>query len=317
MSVTGTPSRALSDEDIDELLHRAADLLEAHHVVAATGAAGAQMLRAAAAQERYRHFRDSPDALAGTLTSHLRQATGDGHVFVEYLGDETSPGDDWIVRWRQEGPSRNWGVNAVRLLPGTIGFLKLTSFYTYELAASAIGAAMELIRHSDGLILDLTDNGGGDGTTADAVMDTFLAHDAPRPLVIESREGREPPRTLTDLTWPRYDTRRPLVIMINRGTFSAPEAVAYALQQERRAIVVGSRSAGGANMIDDAMSLPSGFKLGIPNRRPIGRITGANWEGVGVQPDVETPGDAALWRAWEVVRHTLANAGADRKEGSG
>ena len=46
------------------------------------------------------------------------------------------------------------------------------------------------------------------------------------------------------------------------------------------------------------------------NRRPIGRVTGANWEGIGVQPDVETPADAALWRAWEVVRNALNEGGA-------
>lgn len=310
MTMTGTPSNALSIEDIGELLLRAAELLEAHHVIPETGVAGAEMLRAATAPQRYRHLRDSHEALAELLTSDLRLATGDGHLLVEHLGDEAAPADDWIARWRQEGPSRNWGVNEVRLLPGNIGLLKLTSFYTYELAINAISAAMELMRHSNGLVLDLTDNGGGDDATANAVMDTFLAPNAPRPLILESRGGREPSRAPTDLAWPHYGTSRPMAIIINRRTFSAPEAVAYALQQEQRAIVVGSRSGGGANMVDEAAPLPFGFRLGIPNRRPIGRLTGANWEGTGVQPDIEAPGDAALWRAWEIVRQHLGDAGS-------
>lgn len=306
--MTSTPSKALSDDDISELLHRAAELLETHHVVPETGAAGAELLRAPSAPQRYRHLRDSPGALAQLLTSDLRLGTGDGHLMVEHLGDAAAPADDWIVRWRQEGPSRNWGVNEVRLLPGNIGLLKLTSFYTYDLAVNAIAAAMELVRHSNGLVLDLTDNGGGDDVTANAVMDTFLEHDAPRPLILESHDGREPSRSPTELAWPHYGTRRPMAVMIGRRTFSAPEAVAYALQQEQRATVVGSRSGGGANMVDEAAPLPFGFRLGIPNRRPVGRITGSNWEGVGVQPDVEAPDDAALWQAWEVVRQRLGDA---------
>ncbi|HYH11564.1 MAG TPA: S41 family peptidase, partial [Thermomicrobiales bacterium] len=105
-------------------------------------------------------------------------------------------------------------------------------------------------------------------------------------------------------------TLRPVAIMINHRTFSAPEAVTYALQQEQRAVVVGSRSSGGANMMDDAASLPSGFRLGVPIHRPIGRLTGTNWEGIGVQPDEVTSGDATLWRAWEIVRQRLADAGS-------
>lgn len=58
---------------------------------------------------------------------------------------------------------------------------------------------MELVGHSVGLVPDLTDNGGGDDATADAVMDTYLEHGAPRPLVIESRDGREPPKLPTGL----------------------------------------------------------------------------------------------------------------------
>jgi len=223
-----------SPDELDAMLLRAAELLEERHVVAETGRRGVGMLRTAVAQQRYREHAEAPVALADALTSDLRLASGDNHLFVEHLGDEGTPADDWIERWRQEGPSRNWGISAVRLLPGNIGYLKLTSFYTYALAVDTLRAAMELVRHSDGLVLDLTDNGGGDDETANAVMDTFLDLDTPRPLLLESREGREPPRPPTDLAWPHYGIERPLAILIDRRTFSAPEAVAYALQQERR-----------------------------------------------------------------------------------
>lgn len=313
MPVNSEEPNIHSNDRIDEMLHSAAELLEARHVVPEVGQKGAHMIRAAIADQRYRHVHKSPDTLAEQMTTDLRLATGDRHLYVEHIHDETTPEDDWVARWRREGPTQNWGVNTVRLLPGNVALLKITSFYTYELAIQALGAAMELVRHSDGLVLDLTDNGGGDDETADAVMETFLEDGAPRPLVIESRAGPETPKSPTDLRWPRYGAHRPLTIMINHRTFSAPEAVAYALQQEKRAIVVGSRSGGGANMIDAAVALPSNFKLGIPAHRPVSRATDSNWEGVGVQPDIGTSGDAALWRAWEIVRQRLGNADARPK----
>ena len=60
MTMTSSLSTTLSIDDISEILHRAAELLEAHHVVPETGVAGAEMLRAATAPHRYRHLRDSP-----------------------------------------------------------------------------------------------------------------------------------------------------------------------------------------------------------------------------------------------------------------
>src|SRR5690606_2255024 len=114
-----------SPDELDAMLLRAAELLEERHVVAETGRRGAGMLRTAVAQQRYRDHAEAPVALADALTSDLRLASGDNHLFVEHLGDEGTPADDWIERWRQEGPSRNWGISAVRLLPGNIGYLKL------------------------------------------------------------------------------------------------------------------------------------------------------------------------------------------------
>jgi carboxyl-terminal processing protease len=298
-----------ASHELDEMLNRAARLIEERHVLPQAGGDGAKMLRAAIADRRYRRVYEVPDKLAELVTADLRAASGDRHLYLEHLRDEKAPEDDWIAKWRAEGPSQNWGVKEVRLLPGNVGYLKLESFYTYELATPALAAAMELIRHSSGLVLDLSDNGGGDGETADAITETFLDAGEPRPLVIETRAGREKPGPPPDLKWPRYGRHRPLVVMINQRTFSAPEAVSYALQQDKRAVVIGSRSGGGANIIDEPMLVAPRFKLGVPTSRPVGRVTNSNWEGVGVRPDVAAPGDGALWQAWELIRRRLGGVG--------
>jgi hypothetical protein len=297
-----------SSTTTDTLLLEIAQLLEERHVVPDVGIRGADMLRTAVAKQHYRDAYDTPDQFAALVTADLRRATGDGHLYLEYLSDATTPDVDWIAEWRAAGPTQNWGVKEIRILPDNIGYLKLTSFYTYALALPALCAAMELIRHTAGLVFDLTDNGGGDDTTAHAVMWTFLDPHTPSPLVIETRAEQEPPMPVPELAWLHYGADRPLVILINQRTFSAPEAVAYALQQEQRAVIVGGRSGGGANITDAAIQVAPHFNVGIPNRRPISRITNTNWEGVGVLPDIETSDADSLREGCEIVRRKLLDA---------
>jgi C-terminal processing protease CtpA/Prc len=96
----------------------------------------------------------------------------------------------------------------------------------------------------------------------------------------------------------------PLFILTSERTFSAAEAFAYSLQQRKRATIVGEATAGGANP-NRYFPLEPGLAVSISVGRTINPVSGSNWEGAGVQPDVKTPAaqalDAAIQRA-RVVR---------------
>ncbi|HEY9057931.1 MAG TPA: S41 family peptidase [Aurantimonas sp.] len=127
---------------------------------------------------------------------------------------------------------------------GDIGYIKLLKFN--EQTTTGLEAAIADIKEEvgedklKGYILDLRRNPGGLLDEAVSVSDTFLENGE-----IVSTRGRNSDETR------RYNARsgdeiegKPLVVLVNGGSASASEIVAGALQDQRRATVVGSRSFG-------------------------------------------------------------------------
>lgn len=155
-----------------------------------------------------------------------------------------------------------------------------------------------------GIVLDLRGNPGGLLDEAVTVASTFLDGGA---VVSYERRG-EAPRVLQ--AEPRGDTTTPLAVLVDGGTASAAEVVAGAVQDRRRALVVGARSYGKGS-VQEAITLADGSTLELTvarYRTPAGRAL----DGVGVAPDIavagSTGGDPALDRAATVVGGLLADA---------
>ncbi len=132
----------------------------------------------------------------------------------------------------------------------------------------------------NGFILDLRNNPGGLLTQAIRVSDVFLETGE-----IVSTRGRNPEdgerfnATPGDLT-----AGKPIVVLINGGSASASEIVAGALQDHRRAIVVGTRSFGKGS-VQTVMPLRSNGAMRLTTARyytPSGRSIQA----LGVSPDI-------------------------------
>ena len=82
-------------------------------------------------------------------------------------------------------------------------------------------------------------------------------------------------------------------------TFSGAEEFAYNLKNLKRATIVGETTGGGAHPGGDISVTPH-FSVFVPLGRPINAISGTNWEGVGVEPDVHLKEDA-LNRAYRLA----------------
>lgn len=296
---------------VDQAVAAAAAAVEAVYVLPGPARLAAAALRDSLRAAAYADVGDVA-TLAERLTRELRALTGDGHMLVEALpAAGGAAGDDWIAKWRARAPSDNYGIARVEVLPGNVGYLALRSFHTFADAAPTLSAAIVLVRHTDALILDLRHNGGGDSDTERALTHTFLAPDATLPLRTETRQGPDPAPPIPALPWPRYGPDRPLVVLLNGRSFSAPEALAYALQTAGRARVVGTTSAGGAHMTDEATPLPCALQGWIPNRRPLSPVTGANWEGRGVQPDIAATDAEAIDTAHRLLLRSILEASSD------
>ena len=130
-----------------------------------------------------------------------------------------------------------------KLLESGIGYVRITSFNDY--ADYAMRDHIKAIEKENkaplkGLILDLRNNPGGLLTQAIAVADDFLENGE-----IVSTRGRIKGQDA------RYPARsgdllhgKPIVVLVNSGSASAAEIVAGALQDNRRAVLVGTKSFG-------------------------------------------------------------------------
>lgn len=142
-----------------------------------------------------------------------------------------------------------------RLLDNTYGYIRLTQFQA--LTAREMKTAIEGLKKQSGgnlkgLILDLRNNPGGLLDAAIQVSDAFL--EAPsdavvkktgKPEMIVYTEGRFPGAEFKAVANPGdILNKAPLVVLINHGSASASEIVAGALKDNKRAIIVGTKSFG-------------------------------------------------------------------------
>ena len=87
--------------------------------------------------------------------------------------DAAAGQDDWLMAWRADARGNGAGVREVRVMEGNIGYLRLSTFYPLDLARPKFAAALALLADTDGLVLDLRQNGGGDAS-ADLLVRTLL-----------------------------------------------------------------------------------------------------------------------------------------------
>ncbi len=177
-------------------------------------------------------------------------------------------------------------IRAVRTrLEGDVGVLRITSFteQTYENLADGIVKLEEEAGGADnikGYVIDLRNNPGGLLNQAIAVSDAFLEKGE-----IVSTRGRDPRDS------ERHNAKagdlsggKPLVVLINEGSASASEIVAGALQDHRRAIIVGAKSFGKGS-VQTIMPLSSEGAIRLTTSRyytPSGRSIQA----LGIEPDI-------------------------------
>jgi C-terminal processing protease CtpA/Prc len=79
----------------------------------------------------------------------------------------------------------------------------------------------------------------------------------------------------------------------SKQTFSAAEDFSYSLRNLKRATLIGETTLGGAHETK-IEPIDAYFSVSVPFARSISPITGTNWEGTGIEPDVNVAADEAL-----------------------
>lgn len=243
----------------------------------------------------------SAQKLTEVLTQELQATTKDRHLRVMYSEEvipaskpNAAPAPDDVARRRAVMRTNNFGVQKIEHLPFNIGYLELVGFAPAKDAADTLAAAMTVLTHTDALIIDLRNNGGGDAATV-TLLASYLLDKRTRLNDFYYREGNRVEQRWSSDVIPglRYGQKKDVYILTSKDTFSAAEDFTYALKNLKRVTVVGETTGGGANPGDDKRLLPH-FAVFVPVGRSISPVTKSNWEGVGVTPDVSVCADDAL-----------------------
>jgi len=259
------------------------------------------LLRANLASGAYRSLTDPADFME-RLQADVAIIYLDGHMQMAALRPGSVPADKpdedpfKTEAFRQQIRRGNYGFRKAEMLAGNIGYVKFDQFVDTELAGPTAAAAMAFVANADALIIDLRDNGGGNASMIQFLAG-YLFEETTHLIDWYSRQEDKTTQSWSNDWVPgqkMYDA--PVYVLVSGRTASAAEEFSYDLQNEKRATIVGEKTAGGAHTVEfrtfDVGPFIAALKL--PSGRAISPVTKTNWEVVGVKPDIEVPADKAL-----------------------
>ncbi|MGJ8626913.1 MAG: S41 family peptidase [Sulfitobacter sp.] len=233
---------------------------------------------------------------AGDFITHV-----DGESLLGLLLDDAVElmrgpvGSEIIITVVREGEPEPFDVSIIRdtiqltavraRTEGSTAVLRLTTFneQTYPKMKEELEKQIDALGGIDnlnGIVIDLRNNPGGLLNQAIAVSDAFLEEGE-----IVSTRGRNPEDgDRVNATPGDLSQGKPIVVLINGGSASASEIVAGALQDHRRAIVIGTKSFGKGS-VQTVMPLRGDGAMRLTTARyytPSGRSIQA----LGVSPDI-------------------------------
>ena len=304
-------AQTISTDDREAVVKAVIEHLESDYVLPDVGRRGAAELKSALRSKAFRS-ESSGEAFAAALTDKLRRVTGDGHLAVEYSAKPVEENAEAKAAFnaqemeRYYGKQVNHGVRKAERLDSNVGLLELSVFPPANMGGDTIAAAMNVIANTDALIIDLRNNGGGSETTVSLIASYLF--DERQPL--SGKYNRPEDRLTQQFTQPyvpgdRFGAVKPVYVLISKRTFSAAEALAYDLQALKRATIVGEPSGGGAHPFDYHRIHPH-FILWSVTERSLNPITGKNWQGTGVQPDVRVESAQALETALKLIKERIS-----------
>ncbi|PID77111.1 MAG: peptidase S41 [Deltaproteobacteria bacterium] len=204
-------------------------------------------------------------------------------------------------------------VKGFFISPG-LAYIRITNFQvntTKDFKHQLVAMARE--HELKGLIIDLRNNPGGLLNQAVSISDLFLDDG----LIVYTKGKTEGQNLTYKAVAADADYKFPIIVLVNEGSASASEIVAGALQDHKRAMIVGTRTFGKGS-VQTIIPLPDGRGLKLTTARyytPAGRSIQEH----GISPDVEEElqsvdneeKDVALKTREENLPNHMANSADD------
>ncbi len=286
------------------VIGRAAAILDSFYYSPAIGKQLSDSLRARLARGAYNRYKAGP-GLAIRLNADLAEIAHDEHLGVRYvptLPPKPPSGEAPPAPSRQDLDETNCGFKKVEQLEGNVGYVRFDSFEEAALCGSTASAAMTFLAGTRALIIDLRENGGGKPEMVALVASYLFDRRTHLGDLWDSwADSTHHYWTQDSVAGRRFGGDKPVYVLTSAHTFSAAEEFAYDLQALKRVTIVGEKTAGGAHPASEGR-LGDHFAISVPWGNSINPITGTNWEGVGVVPDVKASADEALAAALKLLR---------------
>jgi C-terminal processing protease CtpA/Prc len=228
---------------------------------------------------------------AALLTRHLQEVSKDKHLRIVYnpagiAGTQPPITDEDRARRAAAERRNNYGLHRAERLDGNVGYIELRGFSGSQEAGKAVTAAMNLLANTDALIFDLRRNGGGSPVTIGFISSyLFNGRVHLNDFFVRETGRRQSFYTSETVDGQRYGESKPVYILTSNRTFSAAEEFTYNLKHLKRATIVGETTGGGAHP-GGVRRITDHFGIWLPTGQAINPVTGTNWEGVGIAPDI-------------------------------
>lgn len=208
-------------------------------------------------------------------------------------------------------------LDSVPGIHGRFGYIRIPTFYrdfspenSQKTARNSTDdvrrALQEMARQkTDGIIVDLRNNGGGSLVDAVQIAGLFI----PEGPIVQIKNSLDELDVLSDED-PEVWYEGPVVVLVNRFSASASEILAGALQDYRRAVVLGGDRTHGKGTVQAVINLNQAVpSLGLDLIQPLGamkittqkfyRISGLSTQVLGVEPDILLPDRLAYLKSGE------------------
>jgi C-terminal processing protease CtpA/Prc len=246
--------------------------------------------------KKYKEILD-PLEFAQVLTKDLQSVSKDLHLKVRFEPKRIARKKHMLSdkmqleiekRMAKQMAEINYGFTETKILNGNIGYLNLRMFADAKYAKEAATAAMNFLSNTNGIIIDLRNNGGGVSSMVQLLCSYFFDE---KPVLLSNFYERQTDKKTQLYSFAHVDgkrsTNKHVYILTSKNTFSAAEAFTYTMKHLDKATVVGEITKGGANRTK-RINLNDNFTISVPYIKSIHPITKTNWEGKGVQPLIKT-----------------------------
>ena len=184
---------------------------------------------------------------------------------------------------KRERVEESTAVPAVFMLDAQTGYIRITSFANMKVADDLHAALGKLEKQGmKRLLLDIRNNGGGSVDEAARIAGEFLPEGSIVYMTQTRKKSGMKDTARVDRSFFSRERRYPIVLMVNRGSASASELLAGALQDHDRALIVG-RTSFGKSLVMSAFFLPDGsyyeMVFGLL-KTPCGRIIQRQYRGM-------------------------------------